>query len=192
VDGRHDADQSSTTPPLSPDVTSIARTASCRPRAADYLGGSRAQTSRESISLVARCRVLRSGSIPGTDGSRIPIRFGRLKPLFVVLGITPASSYLELDTDRVRVRLSWAFRGGMPRPSIRSVRRVSNSISIGAHGWRGRWLVNGAAGPLVAIAIDPPGRAWVLGVPMRLRELIVSVDDPDAVIAELSPAAPSR
>jgi hypothetical protein len=33
MDGRHDADQSSTTPPLSPDVTSIARTASCRPRA---------------------------------------------------------------------------------------------------------------------------------------------------------------
>ena len=33
------------------------------------------------------------------------------------------------------------------------------------HRWRGRWLVNGAAGPLVAIEIDPPARARVLGFP---------------------------
>ena len=55
------------------------------------------------------------------------------------------------------------------------------------HGWRGHGLVNGAAGPLVAVAIDPPAPARVLGFPIRLRELIVSVEDPDAVIAELRP-----
>ena len=60
-------------------------------------------------------------------------------------------------------------------------------LSLGVHGWRGRWLVNGAAGPLVALEIEPPVRARVIGIPVRLRELFVSVDDPDAVIAELDP-----
>jgi hypothetical protein len=124
---------------------------------------------------------------PAMGGARIPIRFGRLKPLLTLLGITPGSSYLDVAPDRVRVRMGWAFGAELPRPSIRSGRRVPNAISIGVHGWRGRWLVNGAAGPLVAVAIDPAAPARVLGFPIRLRELIVSVDDPDAVIDELSP-----
>ena len=105
----------------------------------------------------------------------------------MLLCLTPRRSYLELAADRVRVRMGWGFRADIPRPSLRAPRRVSNAISIGVHGRRGRWLVNGAAGPLVAVAIDPPAPARVLGVPIRLRELIVSVPDPDAVIAELSP-----
>jgi hypothetical protein len=105
----------------------------------------------------------------------------------MLLCLTPRRSYLELAADRVRVRMGWGFRADIPRPSLRAPRRVPNAISIGVHGRRGRWLVNGAAGPLVAVAIDPPAPARVLGVPIRLRELIVSVPDPDAVIAELSP-----
>ncbi len=57
--------------------------------------------------------------------------------------------------------------------------------SRGAHGWRGRWLVNGAGDGLVVIDISPPARARVTGVPVRLRELTVSVEDPDALAAEL-------
>jgi hypothetical protein len=110
-----------------------------------------------------------------------------LKPLFTVLGMTPGRAYLDLGAELVRVRMGWGFRADVPRPSIRAARRARNSISIGVHGWRGRWLVNGAAGPNVAVAIDPSAPARVLGFPIRLRELMVSVEDPDAVIAELSP-----
>jgi hypothetical protein len=125
---------------------------------------------------------------PSVSSARIPIRFGRWKPVLIVLGWTPRRSYLEVDPDRVGVRMSWGFHADVPRPSIRSVRRVGNAVmSIGVHGWRGRWLVNGAFGPLVALEIDPPVRARVSGIPIRLRELLVSVDDPDAVVAELSP-----
>ncbi len=84
--------------------------------------------------------------------------------------------------------MSWGFRADVPRQSIRSVRRERNAyLSLGVHGWRGRWLVNGAAGPIVALEIDPPARARVIGVPVRLLELFVSVEDPAAVIAELTP-----
>jgi hypothetical protein len=127
------------------------------------------------------------GHDPVTDSARLPIRFGRLEPLFRLLGITPASSYVDIGPDRVRARMGWAFGAEVPRTSVRSARRIRNAISIGVHGLRGRWLVNGAAGPLVAVAIDPPVPARVLGFAVRLRELVVSVDDPDALIRALSP-----
>ena len=122
------------------------------------------------------------------DAARIPIRFGRLKPLLVACGLTPAHSYLELGPDMIRVRMGWGFRADIPSASIRAARRVGDNISIGVHGWRGRWLVNGASGPLVALQIEPPARARAVGFPIGLRELIVSVDDPDGVVRALRPA----
>ncbi|MEA2495708.1 MAG: hypothetical protein QOJ29_3619 [Thermoleophilaceae bacterium] len=120
--------------------------------------------------------------------ARIPIRFGRLKPLLALFGWTPRRSFLEVRPDLVVVRMSWGFHAEVPRAAIRSVRRVANVYSsFGVHGWRGRWLVNGAAGPLVALVIEPRVRARASGIPVWLSELLVSVDDPDAVIAELSP-----
>lgn len=119
--------------------------------------------------------------------ARVPIRFGRLRALFVVLGITPARSYLELQEDALVVRMAWSFDARVERASIRVVERAPDTpYAIGVHGWRGRWIVNGAAGPIVAIGIDPPARARVLGFPVRLAELLVSVDDPDELVAALA------
>ncbi len=119
---------------------------------------------------------------------RIPIRFGRLKAVLVACGLTPRRSYLDLGPDTIRVRMGWGFRADIPRTSIRAARRVGDSVSIGVHGWRGRWLVNGASGPLVALQLEPQVRARAVGFPIRLRELIVSVDDPDGVVRALRPA----
>jgi hypothetical protein len=100
---------------------------------------------------------------------------------------------MEIGSELVRVRMGWGatrhaqFRTEFSRTSIRSLRRVFEVSKHRPHGWRGRWLVNGAAGPLVALSLDPPVRARLLGLPIRLRELIVSVDDPDAIEAKLSP-----
>jgi hypothetical protein len=120
---------------------------------------------------------------------RFPIRLGALKPLFVVMGLTSRRCYVEAGRDVVRVRMGWSFSADVLRPSIRSAHRVHDKRwSIGVHGWRGRWLANGAAGPLVALEIAPPAHARVLGVRVRLQELTVSVEEPDAVIAALSSA----
>jgi hypothetical protein len=118
--------------------------------------------------------------------SRFPIRFGRLGFLFVLVGLTARRSYLELEEEAVRVRMGWAFSARVPRPSIRSVRRdCDRPWSIGVHGFRGRWIVNGAAGPIVAMTIDPVAHARANGVQVKLRELLVSIDDPDALVAAL-------
>ncbi len=111
-----------------------------------------------------------------------------MKPLLIAIGLTPRRCYLDLDPDTLSVHMSWCFHADVPRGAIRSVSAVKNPYpgSFGAHGWRGRWLVNGAAGPLVAVEVEPPVRARCAGFRVRLRELLVSVDDPDDVVAKLS------
>jgi hypothetical protein len=119
--------------------------------------------------------------------TRIPIRFGRLRRMFALTGCTPRNSYLELDEERLHLRMGLMFRADVARASVHSATRAPDSpLSIGVHGWRGRWIVNGAPSPMVAISISPPARARMFGFPVRLRELWVSVDDPDALVAAVT------
>ncbi len=50
---------------------------------------------------------------------------------------------------------------------------------------QGRYLVNGSARGLVQIELTPPQRARMLGMPIELRELSVSVAEPHALVAAL-------
>lgn len=90
-------------------------------------------------------------------------------------------AYIEIEGDVIRVRMSWAFRVRFRRGDISSVNTHRPVASIGVHGWRGRWLVNGAHRPIARVTFALPVQARVLGFPVRLRELLVSVDD----VAEL-------
>jgi hypothetical protein len=56
-------------------------------------------------------------------------------------------------------------------------------LTRGVHGLAGRWLVNGSSRGLVAVTIEPPARAFVVGFPVRLRVVTVSVEDPEGLIA---------
>ena len=117
-----------------------------------------------------------------------PLRYGLFRPLLSVLGTGPAFSRVDIDEDMLRVRMGWAFRADIPLSSVAGVRRFSGLPGgIGVHGWRGTWLVNGSIRGIVAIDVDPPVRARVLGVPVRLKVLQVSVESPDELIAALSP-----
>ena len=55
----------------------------------------------------------------------------------------------------------------------------------GVHGWAGKWLVNGSTKGLVIMDIDPPARGYVLGFPVRLRQLAVSTADPEGFLAAI-------
>jgi hypothetical protein len=59
-------------------------------------------------------------------------------------------------------------------------------FTAGAHGWGGRWLVNGAADGIVDIELAEPVRASVSGFPIRLKVLSVSLEDPDAFLESLA------
>lgn len=78
------------------------------------------------------------------------------------------------------------FHAEFPRSAVSAVERDDRrTVSRGVHGWRGRWLVNGAGTDLVRITLDPVQRARTTGIRVRLRELTVNVDDPDALIGAL-------
>jgi hypothetical protein len=115
------------------------------------------------------------------------IRFAApMRVLMTLMGSAPGVSGIRVLPDGVEVRMGISFRATVPRAAIRVVERDRRRyISIGVHGWAGRWLVNGSLKGLVRIQIAPPARARVLGVPVRLRELIVSAEDPEGLIAAL-------
>ncbi len=105
------------------------------------------------------------------------------------LGAGPRFSSIEVTHTEIVVRLGWAFRATIPRSSVTEVIEPARQVlSRGAHGWSGRWLVNGAGTGLVTIRLDPRARARVLGFPVTVRELIVSAAEPDALVTALTAA----
>jgi hypothetical protein len=117
---------------------------------------------------------------------RFPIRFGRLRLLLTVLGMTRSRSYVDVGPDLVVVRAGVWFSATVPRASIRSAApSPARPWSIGIHGWGSRWIVNGAAAPMARLTIEPPAAARTLVLRLRLRELEVSVDDPAALVEAL-------
>jgi len=127
---------------------------------------------------------------------RFPIRFSSPNGiLFKGLLILPSASYVELADDTVGVRLGWAFSARVPRRLVAAAgpgRRPRIPLTAGAHGWAGRWLVNGSPDGIVKVDLAEPVRAYVAGFPIRLRELAVSLEDPEGFLGALgAPAAPA-
>ena len=118
-----------------------------------------------------------------------PIRFEpAYAGLSTALFILPSSSYVDVTDREVTVRMGWAFRARFDRAHVTAAAPSGKSVWLtrGVHGWAGRWLVNGAGDGILRIDLDPPQRGYVMGFPVRLRQLLVSVDDPYAVAAELT------
>lgn len=114
--------------------------------------------------------------------TRIPIKYGKLSWLLRLCLVPPRSAYVERDGDDIVVHMGWAFFGRFRSDAVVTTKPYGRSISVGVHGWRGRWLVNGATEPIVGLVLREPVRAYVMGFPIRLREVLVSVDDPEALL----------
>jgi hypothetical protein len=106
--------------------------------------------------------------------------------------MSPEASFVEIDGEDVVVRMAWAFGARFARSAVDSAVPVGprdrRSSSRGVHGWAGRWLVNGSGDGILTIDLVPEQEARVLGFPVRLRQLQVSVDDPTAVAHALTGA----
>lgn len=123
-----------------------------------------------------------------TDGRRFPIRFTGVNKAMAVLGLRRTNSDVVVDAAEFRVRMGWAFRVTVPLASVHAVADDHDRVlGWGVHGWRGVWLVNGSSSRIVRIDIDPAARARMIGFPVRLTRLRVSVDDPSGLQAALRP-----
>lgn len=119
---------------------------------------------------------------------RLPISFDSGYALLSkALLLSPAASYLEVGPRELYVRMSWAFRARIPRSSIVSAQRSpARPLSRGVHGFAGRWLVNGSARGLVTLTLAKGSRGYVMGFPVSLKELIVSLESPEALLEILA------
>jgi hypothetical protein len=115
-----------------------------------------------------------------TSATRFMIHFdGWYRILSGALFLFPAASYVEVDDASVRVRMGWGFSTEFPRASVTRVWQLEYApLSRGVHGLMGRWLVNGSGDRIAVLEIEPPARARVMGFPVKLRQLLVSVEDP--------------
>ena len=122
---------------------------------------------------------------------RFPIRFDEwYRILSSALFLPPSSSYVEVDSEHIRVRMGWAFRSCFPRAAVAAAEETRQSpLSRGVHGFAGRWLVNGSGQGIVTIDLTPSQRGYVMGFPVRLRQLMVSVAEPVALAAVLKNSA---
>ena len=118
---------------------------------------------------------------------RFPIRFTSANGVIMRgLLISPSNAYVDLAGDTIHVRMSWAFSARIPRRLVAGARPgkpPAIRFTAGAHGWGGKWLVNGAPDGIVTMELSEPIRAFVSGFPIRLKELSVSLEDPDGFLA---------
>lgn len=112
------------------------------------------------------------------------LRFDRwFLPLTVPLGLGPKNSELWVGAGSLHVKMGWAFAADIPLTSITKAEATNARVyAAGVHFGFGRWLVNGSRKGLVALTIDPPEQAKMWKKSMTVRELWVSVTDPDALV----------
>jgi hypothetical protein len=115
-----------------------------------------------------------------TQSRHFPIRFDSwYRVLSSALFLPPSRSFVELDGGEVTVCMGWAFSARFSRSAVESTAPYdSRPVSRGVHGFMGRWLVNGSGDGILAINLSPRQRAYTLGFPIELRQLLVSVEDP--------------
>jgi len=100
----------------------------------------------------------------------------------------PGRGGVVLDSTMLRVLVP-GFRLDIPRESVQSVTRSARRIrrTIGVHGGRGRWLVNGSYNGLVELTIEPPcytpRKPSTLFRKTQVSSLTISLIDPDGFIA---------
>jgi hypothetical protein len=103
-----------------------------------------------------------------------------------LLLLRPADSYLEINEKEVYVKMGWAFRSRFPKSAVTLVEETNrHPLSRGVHGFAGRWLVNGSGQGIVSIILSPTQRGYVMGFPVRLRQLLVSMVDPAVLVETL-------
>ena len=115
---------------------------------------------------------------------------GVVASLLRLMRIKAEDCYIDLGPAEAEVRLGWMFRQRFPATAIVSAERFTGQVTptTGARVQRlkgGRLTVMTMPEPLVALKLDPPQRLRVMRIPGTVREIIASVADPDALIADV-------
>jgi hypothetical protein len=114
-----------------------------------------------------------------------------LLPLMFLVSAGPSTAQIAIQDDALRVRMGWFwFRVTIPLRSIVQVRRSGNAwFAVGVHTTgMGGWIVNGSPFGMVHLAIEPSASGRFAGLPIRVSNLWLSLEDPDGFIEALTSA----
>jgi len=104
-----------------------------------------------------------------------------------LFGSGRSRSWVDVSEEELVVHLGISFTSTVSRSSIVSASTWEGRVwGWGAHGWRGQWLVNGSSKGIVVLNIDPSGRGRVLGFPVKVTELALSLEDPQSFCEALN------
>lgn len=120
--------------------------------------------------------------------SRYPIRRSPFWAwALLIIGATETRSFVEIDSQTLVAQFGWK-RIEISRSDVLGAER-SNWPWWGGIGWRSdlRHSIGliGALSPIVHIHLRPQP-ITMLGIPHKLTDLYLSVEDPSAVVSELS------
>jgi hypothetical protein len=111
-----------------------------------------------------------------------------------IIGLGERWSFIDVGPDGLKVMMGWAFRMRAPLSSISSADKLTKPIpwkfGIGVHWWFGEWAVNAARSPHVVIVFNQPQRGYTLGIPIRVKTLHLSPEDPNGFITALAGSSP--
>ena len=114
-------------------------------------------------------------------------RAGWSKPILAAFTATDDRSYIDVDDDRLEVRFGH-YQLEIPCDQVESA-AVASWPWWGGLGWRTNFRntigLIGASQPVVRIRLQPRMRVRVLGMPVQLRDLYVSVEDPVGLLEAL-------
>ena len=116
-----------------------------------------------------------------------------LLPLMIAVGAGPSTARIEIVDDVLRVKMGWFwFRATVPLRSIVHARRSANAWgSVGIHtNMMHGWIVNGSPYGMVHLTIEPSAVGRFAGVSIRVSNLWLSLEDPDAFVDSLTETRP--
>ncbi|PTL76120.1 hypothetical protein [Vitiosangium sp. GDMCC 1.1324] len=117
------------------------------------------------------------------------MKLGAWSPLLTLFGGTPSRSYVEVAPDSVTFRFG-AFVARIPLADVSGASRAHWPL-LGGIGWRigpGAVGLIGSLQNVVEVTLRQPHRVRVMGIPVKARRVFVSLEDPEAFLADLAAA----
>lgn len=117
---------------------------------------------------------------------RHDMKRGFWRPLLALLGGTRDVSYVEVEPDTVTFRFG-SFEARIPRENVSGAARVRWPL-LGGIGWRagpGAVGLIGSRQNVVEVRLHQPHRVRVLWIPVKARSVYVSLENPEAFLADL-------
>ena len=121
---------------------------------------------------------------------RHAMKLGAWRPLLALFGGTRPRAYVDVEPDTVTFRFG-AFEARIPRADVSGASRARWPL-LGGIGWRiepGAVALIGSLQNVVEVRLRQPHRVSVLWIPVNALRVFVSLEDPEAFLADLGVTA---